>query len=255
VRAHKNIAVLLVLSATICAGVAWADPTPSQIAIGRVRLECLLHSRQSARSSILAEQQHTEAHLAQIEAFRAKLAASTQAPAIGVADQAITRDRNALAHFARLLALADKDITTTRRAIANLIPPPPPPSLVEQAIRAGNVSLANAMHCGVAPAESPVGDVSLAARLFTADFCGLRTNAAYEQMFGLSNRPALTARLERIIAKLDAASPSTPVRLLHGCHTDVGGGAFSTSTTSYIGECFLSADHSDDETQRGAMGG
>lgn len=248
-RASKSFAVLLALSASLYVGVASADPIPSRIAIGRVRLECLLHDRQNARTAILDEQQRTQAHLAKIEVFRGKLVPSTNAAAIGVADQAIARDRSALTRIARRLAMADQAITATQGAIANLVPPPPPPSLVDQAIRAGNVSLANAMHCGEVPDEtSPVSDLSLAARLFAGDFCGSRTDAHYETKFGLSNdHPALTARLERILARLNAVSPSTPVRLLRGCHTEVGGGAFSTSTTSYIGECFLSADHSDDE--------
>jgi predicted Zn-dependent protease len=41
-------------------------------------------------------------------------------------------------------------------------------------------------------------------------------------------------------------SPNTSVRLLAGCPA-IGGGAFATSTTSYIGECLLGADHSDAE--------
>jgi hypothetical protein len=250
-RPPRSFAVLCALCLAVgLSAIGRADPTPSQIAIARVRLECLLHDRQQARDAILAEQRRTQAHLAQIQSFRGRLDPSINAASISVADQAIARDQNALAQIAQRLALLDQAIAQTRRVIANLIPPPRQPSLFEQARRAGNVSLANAMNCGGSPDSlRAMADLSLPARLFAADFCGLRSDAAFESNIGLSRGPertALIARLNRIVARLNTVSPNTSVRLLDGCPAE-GGGAFSTSTTSYIGECFLGAGHSDDE--------
>lgn len=245
-KLSKSFRVLFVVLATSGAAAAGADPTPPQIAIGRVRLECLLHDREQARAAILDEQRRAQALLAHTEAFRGRLDPTTNAAAIGVAEQAILRERNALVRIAQRLAMLDQAIATAHRAIANLVPAPAPPSLFEQAKRAGNISLANAMHCGEAPGEtSPVGDLSLVARLFAADFCGLRNDAAFESR-GLSRNPVLIDRLDRIIARLNAVSPNTAIRLLAGCQSE-GGGAFATSTTSYISECLLGPSHSDDE--------
>lgn len=216
------------------------------VASTRVRLDCLLREHELRRADILAEQARVRHHLATVETFRAGLDPVQNAASIVRADQAISRDRNALAAIAERLALTDAAIAQTRRAIAGLRVPPETKSLAQRLREAASPRLAAAMHCGLPASASSVGDTPLVVRLLAADLCGERTDAFFTGRAGVSADPVARARLDRILARLDAAGGAVPVVLLPRCPRE-GGGAFSTSTTAFIGECIVGPDRTDDE--------
>jgi hypothetical protein len=222
-----------------------AQPSAQQVEATRTQLECLLRRQRDAREAALTEQRDAQAHLQRVQDFRARLNVASDAQAAAVADQAIARDRSALDRIAERLRLVDQTIAATERALAALRVNAPAQSLFEQARRGATVSLANAFHCGRRPEDEQTSDLSLYARLITADFCGQRYDASIASPgseIGLSRDSAIIARVNRIMAGLNAVSPASPVSVLAGCD-----GAFATSTSSFIFECEVTGDHSDSE--------
>lgn len=242
---HFTFLLVFVLGLGSQAEIVFAQPTEQQVDATRTRLECMLRRQRDAREEALSEQRDAQAHLQRVQDFRLRLNVANDAQAAAVADQAIARDRSALDRIAERLRLVDQTIAATERALTALRVNAPAQSLFEQARRAATVGLANAFNCGRRPESETTSDLSLYSRLITADFCGQRDDASFAapgSEVGLSRDRAVIARVNRIVAGLNAVSPASPVFVLAGCD-----GAFATSTSSFIFECEVTADHSDSE--------
>lgn len=253
--AHRRWLLLAVpiLVGLLSTGTSWtAEPPPATAMTPRAKLDRMLACDEEKRAAILQEQRIVQAHLREVEAFRAGL---TDAPkhrlAVEKTEQAMTKDRAALAKIEERLALVNRRIALTARAVQNLLPEHggDARSLAGDLTRSATTKLANATRCGQPGDATYVTDRSRLALLASDDdVCSRRLDDAFAKEYGYAEDPAMEARLRGVLAHLQVRSRRTDlpltVRIVRG---GPGMGAAASATTIYFEQCYLDKRPSDDE--------
>lgn len=211
---------LVILSLPSATSPVWAADGPSRIHVARATLERLLTCHEAEKTAAFHERDKIDAHLREVGAFRSEL---TDAPQhrlpVEKAEQALAKDRDALAKAEERLRLANLQLRMTLNAMKYL--PPPVTDSSPGLMESGRRRLAD----------------------FLAQFHS-ENSAAIDQRLekenGFIEDPGLHARLGAVLDRLQSVSSQdkmpVTIRILD---RPSGRDAFATGTTIYFDQGYL----------------
>ncbi|MGQ0812015.1 MAG: M48 family metalloprotease [Nitrospiraceae bacterium] len=199
-----------------------------QVPTARAKLERLLACQQSEKDAALAEKRRIETHFREVQTFRAELTdAPTHRLAVEKAEQALAKDRGALAKVEERLRLAELQIGLTLRAMKYL----------PTASRDESLPLDEQVKVQFAKWWA---DRKLAS---DSEF-----DKQWQAKYGFVEAPELQARLIRIIERLHIAFPDAdPPMTVRIVNRPNEAGASATRSFVYFDKAYLDRNPSDDE--------
>jgi predicted Zn-dependent protease len=200
--------------------VSFAADQPNHSASARTKLEQLLACREGEKNEALSEKRRIEAHLRDVEAFRSELTDAQQHRlAVAKAEQALGKDRDALAKAEERLRLADVQVRVMLNAMKYL-----PPRVTDSAPN---------------PLESNKRRIADWLAQFHRDN-GAAIDQRLENENGFIEDPDLAARLGALLDRLQAVSSQERVpATLRIVDRPTGRDAFATGSTIYFDKAYL----------------
>ncbi|TKB81617.1 MAG: hypothetical protein E8D45_01810, partial [Nitrospira sp.] len=225
--------LLIALVGILSAGASWAaDPsTPAPSMTPRAKLERMLACQQTEKEAALREKAKVDAHLHDVQAFRGTLSDNPKHRlALDKTEQALERDREALAKAEERLRLATLQIGMTERAIRYL--PAYSASQSPGLIESGKQGIADWL------------------AQFRSDNSAVIEKQLEDEQ-GFVNDPVLHRRLGALLDRVQVVSTGTDVPVtIRILDKPTGRDAFTTGTTMYFDKAYLDQLEKASRTQK-----
>jgi hypothetical protein len=201
-------------------------PTPASFMTPRAKLDRLLACQQEEKDAAIREKAKVDAHLRDVQAFRATLSDPKHRLALDKTEGALARDREALAKIDERVTLADRRIAMTLRALQYLKP--------EQG--------------GVTKTSSSIDERRRELnRQADAESNSRDADQFFGKQYGFVTDPVLVQRLTALVNRLQMLSSRPDVPIQVRVINENPYGTFSTAATIYFEKPYLQQNPSESD--------